>query len=275
MRTGLFFFVCTLLFACTKEESLEDGNKGGLLVRAVSKVGGDSTATLYGYDGRERLILYQTVSAFQGTSNATEYRFVRNSAGIIQQVVLKSTFFATVGLDSLVYILNYDPVRQRYTSRVAVYDLFGFSIRDSTAFAYDAAGRVIAEETFIDDGVSGGYGESVRTVYTYDGQGNIIKFTTSEYDAASGTYEPALETTLEYDAKVNPLQLSIEAFVIGNPSMTSAHNPTKIEQRDLTNGDTEQTTITYTYNNQNKPETATATVSSLGGVPLVFTYYYN
>lgn len=274
MKIGLWSFAAVLLFACTKERSLETGGNGGtLLVQSSSRLGSDSTVVQYRYDAEKRLIGYQTAAAFQGQNDQSSTTFTRNGQGIVQKVVFKSSLLLSVAIDSIPFNVSYDAARQRYTSRTGEYDLFGSIIKDSIAYTYDAGGRLIKEEEFIDDSQSGGYGEFSKTDYTYDAEGNVIKSVISDFDPVAGTYEAISETLYEYDANVNPLELTIEGFVVGNPSLISSHNVAKVTTTDLEDATSETVTYTYVYNFDKKPVSGTATINGSGGT-ITVTFIY-
>ncbi|MBD0366833.1 MAG: hypothetical protein ICV53_12110 [Flavisolibacter sp.] len=270
--------LCTLLLfliSCMKEKSLEgDGNRSPLLIRSVARIGSDSITNNYDYDGKRRLMHYHTISTFQGASDNFEIFFRRNTTGIIQQAVIRSSQFQTVGVDSLAFQMNYDAGKRRYTSRVATFTLFSNIYKDSIAYTYDASGNIIKSEEFIDDAISGGYQEFVKTEYTYGAQNSPVKANSFSFEPTTGKYEAVIETTYEYDSNINPLPLSIEAFVMENPQLISAHNATKISAKDLTNTSATQTTsYQFTYDRDKKPESAILTSSDIQGA-LTVTYIY-
>ena len=281
-KVFLAIAITIFLFSCKKEKSFNPagGTTGGgttatVLTKAVTKFGpNDSIIVFYGYDNQKRFISYKYDLVSSGNHYGGEYTFVRNAQGVVQKVIIKSDDLATSGLDSLVSIVHYNTSSSRYTSSVITLDENGSTVKDSTAFTYNAAGKMIQSEEFLDDGISGGYGEIAKTEYTYDAEGNIIKSKNYYFDDSTGTYVASDQDVYEYDTKVNPLVLGNEAFLLGDPSLVSTHNITKDTYTDLedaTNNDV--TTNVYTYNASNKPITGTVTVLS-EGVPYPATYTY-
>src|SRR5688500_7761059 len=130
MRSALLTAVITafISFSCKKERSFDPDVTGGsgntasgLLERTATKFGTDSIGTFYEYDNQKRLIVYKSGGNFLGSSVETEIRFVRNRQGIIQKSILKTDFFASMGIDSIVRNVYYDASRSRYFSMAAAY----------------------------------------------------------------------------------------------------------------------------------------------------------
>lgn len=60
--------------------------------------------------------------------------YVRNASGVIQQQIVKSNDLITLGVDSIITVVNYDAANSRYKSGVSVFSIFGLGIRDSIVF---------------------------------------------------------------------------------------------------------------------------------------------
>lgn len=270
-RTVIFCVLATILLAaCTKEKSIEGGVKQSLLMKMVAKLGTDSLVDAYGYDGSNRLISYSTSIHIQGNVLLSQATFERASSGVIQKVTLSSN----QSVNQIQYMLNYNTASSRYTSAITTNIVSGQTVKDSTAFTYDAAGKIMQKEEFYDDGFSAGYVEAYKTTYAYDGDGNVIKATEYEFDDATGTYNQSAETTYEYDTRVNPLRMAIEAYLVNEPERASPNNVTKNTYTDSTDPTQNETiNIAYTYNNDNKPNTASILYNSIG-MPFTTTYYY-
>jgi len=271
------------MVSCQKELSEQTGgtpsNPGGgntstgLLAKTVSKSGSDSTVLTFGYNSAKKLTSLNTTGISAGSAIDLTERFVRNSAGIITQTIMKSPTFAQYGIDSLVTNVHYNTSTARYTSRVTLIDLGIFSVLDSVALSYDASGKVIMEKDYVDDGSGGGYQEQSKTEYTYSGN-NLLSVKSSSYDVTTSTYDVDYTNTYTYDSKVSPLILGNDAFAIDYTDFFSANNITKIVvdvPSDPTQNQT--TTSTFTYNSSNKPATSTAVIT--GGQTFTSTYIYN
>ncbi|HZF64670.1 MAG TPA: hypothetical protein VEZ55_09300 [Chitinophagaceae bacterium] len=268
---------CVLLFACKKDKSAEPGGggnaAGGLLTKTVTKQGNDSISVAYGYDNQKRISSYSATGAISGTATTFDLKITRNGQGVIQRMVQKSNILTSIGIDSVVQTVYYDAARSRYTASANRYVSSLGEFRDSTSFTYNNAGRITGQEYFFDDGTTGGYIESEKTEYTYDANGNITREKMFVYDETTGTYDAYLETAYEYDTKVNPLNIGAEAFLLGDLSLASKNNRTKVTSTDLTDPDNNDvTTITYVYNTSDKPASAVLASSTGGNVQVTYTY---
>lgn len=287
MRTGITYvtFISALfLFSCKKEKSFDPNNPNGgsgggtvtptLLIKTVTKLpGNDSLRVFYTYDNQKRFISYKSEEYSSGSLVKGEVKFIRNTQGIVQKVVIKSDDLAGVGIDSIFYAVRYNTGTSRYTSSVLTFDDGTDIFRDSTAFTYNAAGKISLSEEFVDDG-TGTYEKYFKTEYTYNATGNVIKAKNYYFDDMAGSYVASDQDEYEYDAKVNPLILGNEAFLLGDPSLASPNNQTKDTYTDLedaTNNDL--ITTTFTYNTANKPATDILTIQS-ESIPYPTTYNY-
>lgn len=269
-RTIIFFVLAIGLFACTKEKSIEGGVKQSLLMKVVAKLGTDSLVDAYGYDGGNRLISYATSIHIQGNVLLSQATFERAGSGVIQ----KATLSSNQSVSQIQYTLNYNTANSRYTSAITTHMVSGQTIKDSIAFTYDAAGKIMQKEEFYDDGFSAGYVEDNKTVYTYDGDGNVIKATDYLFDETTGTYKQTAESVYEYDTRINPLRLTIEAFLVNEPERASPNNVIKMTYTDAADATQNETVSTaYTYNTDNKPNTASVLYKSIG-VPFAATFFY-
>ena len=280
MRKSLAIAVVSvvLLFSCKKERSFDpDDNPGGgpaagnLLARTVTKFGTDSIGTFYEYDAQKRLVIYKTGGSLLGSTIEAEIKLVRNSQGIIQKSILKTDFFASMGIDSIVRIVHTN-AQSGYSSMVAAY-FDGFDdVKDSTIFSYNTSGKINMVEYYYDDGT--GYQKDGKTEYTYDATGNVVKEKNYFFNTASNGYEAYDESVYEFDSKTNPIFLGNEGFVLGDIITISPNNQTKKTYTDLTdptqNG---VATSAYTYNLSNKPVSAAQNDQSFP-LPFVTTYYY-
>jgi len=267
---ALSAFTCVFLFSCKKEDDLSN-NSGGSnptrLVKMVTKSGSDSTVYNFTYNSSGKITAANLSGAESGQPIDLRVTYIRNASGIIQKQVLKSNEFAAVGIDSIVTIVNYDAGNNRYKNAVSVFSIFGFSIRDSIVFQYDASGKMITEIDYTDGG-GGTYDPSTKTEYSYSGN-NVLSEKFYSYGGAAFDLDET--DTYEYDAKTNPLQFASDAVVLNLVPFYSANNTTKTTVVASNPADNYITTETYTYNSSNRPATST---SVTGSETATTTYYY-
>ena len=271
------------LHACKKERSFDPdasgstggGTTGTLLAKAVTQLGDDdSLSVFYEYDNQKRLVSYRYDGVVDGDNFTGESKLIRNTQGIVEKVVVKSNDLSAVGIDSLVYAVNYNTGSSRYTSSVLTFNEAGFTIKDSTAYSYNASGKLSQSEEFLDDGVSGGYSKISKTEYSYDATGNVSRVKNYGYNESTSLYEAYDEDVYQYDTKVNPLIIGNEAFLLGDPLFASPNNVIKDTYTDFQDASyNDVVTNVYTYNTNNKPLTATITYQS-EGVPYPVAYTY-
>lgn len=278
---GCVAIMVLLLFSCKKEKSFDPNNPNGggggttssLLDKTVTQTGGgDSLVISYIYDNQKKFIGYSAEESDQGDLYHREEKFVRNTQGIVQKVVVKSYDLALLGIDSLFYVVHYNTGTSRYTSSVLTYDDGVDFFIDSTVFSYNSSGKIIGSEEFYDDG--SGYVKASKVEYTYGSSGNVTKEKAYSFDENTNSYVASYQDDYEYDSKVNPIILGNEAFLFGELSFASSNNETKDTFTDLEdpNGGDVYTT-TYTYNSSNKPLTDQLTAQS-DGIPYLTKYTY-
>ena len=269
MRLVLFICLITVfLFSCQKE--VDPGVIGPgtgsnqLLVRVGTRSGADTFATDYAYNSNSKIIREYTFGIVNGQQFTAERTFIRNGAGIITKIILKSNQLAQLGLDSIVSNIKYNSSIARYSATVISFSLLGFDISDSTVYTYDGSGKLSREESFNTSG-TGTYAPNDRTDYTYLANGNPATSKTYTFNPGTAKYELTIEYSFEYDSKLNPLKLGIDAIVFGNPGNDASNNIIKenfIDSTDPSNNET--TNITYTYNTANKPITSIALMTPAG-----------
>jgi hypothetical protein len=273
LLTAIVSVLCLALFSCQKEVkdifgSTAKNNSLGLLTRTVIKNGSDSTASDYIYNGSNKIIGINTATDTSGTITTTNEIIVRNSQGIIQKIIAKSSDLMQYGIDSVIYFINYDAASHHYSNRIFSFSVLGTTITDSSAFIYDASGKIVSEEDYLDDGF--GNTQNNKFDFTYTGS-NMTGM--KGYDITTGTAVLQITYVFEYDANPSPLVLGNEAFLLNNSfGWLSANNITKITTNLVGDPATHLTTYTYNYNTQNKP--STTNVISDGASLGVETYYY-
>lgn len=265
------------LTACQKEVSYENpdnlpgsgggNNVPGLLYRLVltDAAATDSSITNIVYDAAKRISLIST----EVSGDAETLSFVRNSAGIVTQFVIKNAY-TTANPNGLVVNVHYSTAESKYT--YCTYDLDipatpgnpAFSYRDSTVLSYDASGNLTSKLSYA---VVAGVGAApiARTDYTFTNN-NV----TSEkfYDlSAGGPGDLAYTMTYGYDDKVNALKLGVEAllldsyisaFASNSPMYFGSNNATLATFDNGDPADKSTLTSTYTYNTANMPAAGTA-----------------
>lgn len=275
-----FLLLSLCIISCQKEidsRTANNGggggsNNGGLFVKMVARSGTDSTVSNLGYNSSNKLISMTSNGVDGGMPFDLRQTFIRNSQGIITQIITKSSDFSQIGVDSAIARVNYNSASGRYTSRITGYSFLGLTIKDSVVFLYDANGKVITEEQFIDQGFGSGYEKMTKNEYTYTGN-NIATIKSSTYDMSTSSYDVQYTQTLTYDTKASPLILGNEAFAIGSPNWYSTNNTIKsvivVPNNPSAN---EIQDITYVYNSFNKPASATTVVQGGPTANLTFTY---
>jgi len=278
---SLSILTSIFLFSCQKEGDFSRVNGSGSgrvvtgtgtrLVKMVSKSGTDSSVNIYTYNSSGKLIGIATTGNDGGTPIDTKETFVRNTQGILQKEVIKDADLIQNGVDSLVIKIRYDATLTRYTGWTLIIDVGGTVLRDSAVLLYNAAGKVIIESGYSDNG-SGTYKPTSKSDFTYSGN-NIISKKASSYDL--GTYTEDFTITDEYDTKTAPLIFGNEAFVVEPNSIAPYYSSNNILKETVTypTDPTETLTISYIYNSSNKPATASFNIQPDNTIFAV-TYYY-
>jgi hypothetical protein len=278
LLTAVLGILCLSLFSCQKEVNPDGFNGGGnnnnnstgLLSKMVVKSGSDSTVASFTYNSSNKLIAVFQSGSDAGTVIDTRESFIRNSQGIITQIITKNAELLASGIDSVISKVSYGG--GRYTNRVSYIDFFGvFLFKDSAVFTYDGGGNIVTVEDLLD--VGAGYEPYIKTEYTYSGK-NIATVKTYSYDDTSSKYVEEYVETRTYDTKVSPLILGNEAFALNYNSWYSANNAIKsvtVSSTDPTLNGTQD--VTYTYNSSNKPISGATVIQ--GGTTASITFTYN
>jgi hypothetical protein len=268
-----------VLFSCQKEPSTEDpGNGGGggssngdLLVKMVSKTGSETLTTTFTYDANKKIINHKITGRQNGVDITDEYRFYRNSSGIIIRMVQVPPVVAGAGIDSVVSIVHHDGTK--YTSYVSEIGALGFSVLDSVAISYNGSGKPIRTDQFQSMPFSGGYTASGKDEYIYQGD-NLVQTDMYTYNAATLGFDLDGTSKSTFDNKAASLNLGAEGILF-NADAISANNIIKTDVNYIgVPVPNLLTTITYTYNASNRPSTAVATVAGPANMVQNITYYY-
>jgi hypothetical protein len=273
MRKLLFIFpfIAIVLFSCQKEvDFVNNGSTGGSgggtkLSRIVNKFGTDSFAINFLYNTNGKVIkIFQdgNISGFDFSDTLT---ITRNGAGIITSLFYINPEPPPAGYQEL-STLNYNSTTGRYNFAL----VNGGNYMDSTAYTYDASGKIIKAETFTRQIPGGIYGQVNKSEYTYSAAGgNVITEKFFVFDFAISAYEETDRVTSTHDNKVNPLILGNESILFGYADFTGSNNANYSKQEFLSPPSSPfEQTITYTYNSTGNPLTG---VSNLG---ITSKYYY-
>jgi hypothetical protein len=275
-----FFIILTglgslFLFSCQKEVTDTNMNGGGgggsvtgtLLVKMVVKSGSDSSVAEFSYNSN-KITSFKLSGVESGQDLDLRISYVRNTSGIIQKQTINSNNFVTIGIDSIVTIVNYDDANNRYKNAVSVFSFFGMPTRDSIVFQYDGAGRLASEIDYTDVGF--GYQPATKTEYSYI-VNNLLSEKIYYYDEANSNYDLIETYTYEYDSQINPLQFVSDAPILNLNPFFSANNIIKTTLASIDPADNYVSTETFTYNSSNRPSTST---SITGTETTTTTYYY-
>lgn len=255
MKPIFFLSIVILFISCQKEtgDVIPPPNEETLLRSAVTTFGSDSYSYSYSYGSSNELTKIDFTSQVGGVSKTDKISVFRNQ-GVIESFSYKSTAFAPLGLDSILYKVGYNSSEKIYTYTVGKYVAAGTPYSDSTAFIY-SAGNVIDIKTF-SSANGGAYNNLKQQVFTYN-SGNIVSNKSYTYDNATSQYVLKNEFVYEYDTKVNPLMIKDEGHVLGILELVSTNNSTKGTYTDKVDTDNNYIiTSEYTYNSKNKPSTS-------------------
>jgi hypothetical protein len=291
--TLVLLSVCSLLIiSCQKEAGFAadanngNGSGGGgatgdLLIRTENTSGSESSATAYTYDSNKKLINYKVTGTTQGIDIGNEFRYYRNSAGVITHYTQVSDLFSQIGLDSVTTRLNYNTTSSRYSSAISEIGAFGFNITDSTVFIYDATGKITGKDIYQGSvSINLPFELLSKQRYTYDSNGNVTQIDGYDYNTSTGTNDLLTSNKYTYDAKVNAFGAILifttanEAVVIGFPDWAAKNNVVKMIFEDIKEpSNTTTVTVDYTYNSANKPVTGKGTQMP-GSMALGAKYFY-
>jgi len=266
-------FSSLFLLSCRKESTLSGSGSGGgtegtRLVKLVNKAGQDSSVSEFSYTSSGKITSFKASGVESGQAIDLRISYIRNSSGIIQKQILKGNDFISIGIDSIVTIVNYDAANNRYKNAVSVFSAFRFNIRDSLVFNYDLTGKLITEIDYTDQG--SGYKPATKTEYGYTGT-NLLSEKFYLFNTITSGFTLKETDTYEHDDKKNPLQFASEAAVLNMNPFYSTNNITKATGIASDPADNFVSTETYTYNSSNRPATS---INVTGTDTSATTYYY-
>lgn len=216
--------------------------------KPLSKIdwgGGSSTSLSYDAEG----LLKERITLSPGIRN--EYRYEYNAAKKLSKVVTNVSGVSEYYYDEEGYLIRVDEINgvvSHYRYRL-VYD------------TQNRLSEIIQSEVKKD----GGLVQKHKTTYTFDAQGNLAKIQLFVYKAGNPQVAELFRTILyeNYDDKVN-----VDGFLEINPMLPFSlfkNNPGKVTRIDET-GFTPNSTFTYsyTYNDKNRPATASVKIEIVG-----------
>lgn len=263
-----------LLFSCKKSENGTPSIPpppvpSNLLVKIVSKSGSDSVITEYTYDANKRLVFEKKTSVTSGTLGYDNLKISRDNTGMISSIVEKADYLFNSGIDSLLTFFN--SFSGRYLYSVMVFHQGAVAVRDSVWYTYDGNGRHFRDQHF--QFISGNPSPQIfRQEYIYSSSGNIDSV--KQYDYNAGVYTLSYISAYNYDSKTNPLQLNNDAILLYHFSLLGTNNATKEEAIFIGNPSyNNSSTGVYTYRSDNRPATATRSLSPSGKI-FNDTYFY-
>ncbi len=210
--------------------------------------------TTYKYNASKRVINLKITGTDQGTPVSTEYRYYRNSSGIITYYSIIDADLLALGIDSI--RIDVHSSASKYTSYVTRLIVPGFILLDSSVFVYDGQGKIIREDLYESpSGTGNDYSSLSKANYSYTANGNISQFDYHEFDNTGAEVFWAM-TKVGYDSKTNPMLFDNEAFPVGHYEWVCPNNFVN-QQLSSSNGPSEDQTVTttYTYNSNNRPVT--------------------
>ena len=273
MRKTLFIFplIAVVLFSCQKEVNfLGTGSTGGggggtKLARIINKLGTDSFGINFLYNTNGKVIKIFQDGSISGFNFSDTLTITRNSTGIITSMFYINPEPPPAGYQEL-SILNYSSTSGRYNFAL----VNGGNYKDSTAYTYDASGKIIKTETFTRQIPGGIYQQVSKSEYTYSAAGvNVITEKSFVFDNAIPAYEETDRVTSAHDTKVNPLILGNESILFGYADFTGSNNISYAKHEFLSPPASPfENTITFTYNSAGNPLTG---ISTFG---ITTKYYY-
>jgi hypothetical protein len=279
----LFSLITVFLFSCQKEVNwITTGNNSGggsnttgiLLTKMVLKTGLDSMVYTYGYNASKKIIsMKQEGIDDQGDDVNNEYHYHRNASGMVTDYSIISPDLVFYGIDSITVIVHSNS--SRYTSYVINVNIPGYILLDSSSFVYNSSGKIIGEDLYESPSGDGSdYYLAEKVNYSYTTRGDLSSLEIHDFDQSGTETFTASTFNINYDSKVNPIYAGNEGFALGQLSWVSPNNVVSQQLQD-SNGsvDDQSVTFTYTYNNNDRPQTCVINVMPDNTVTNI-SYYY-
>jgi len=268
MRVKFIILLSSILWFSCKKANHGLPVSAPLLSRTVTILAADTLTTTLEYSGGKVTLMVASGTSGGKSVNANT-RFIRNTQGIIEKVIIKNpAYLTTFTSDSIVYEIHYSSTLNRYAN--IVNDLFfknGNKEHDSTYFSYDVQGYLVQATKLVNDGSTIKEGE--RNEFTYSGD-NLIRCKNYIFNSLY------LVQSNVYDNKINPMSFGKEWILIGSTrnnrrfEQSSSNNATTINYDQ--NGTASSTTMNYTYTSNNLPVKRTNT-SANGEIQTVIYFY--
>lgn len=263
----LFLLYAALLFllaSCQKEISAEPGSgtADSLLAKIITTDNGIQDSVVYTYNASRKLAAQTQSNAISWFLSSADLTITRASAGTI------SSYTTSDGTGTYSYTVG--TANSKYTYKKVTVDISpGVPATDSTAFQYDASGKINGSQNYILAPAAGipVYFQYGKSDFTYDASGNLSKIILYSIDTASLMIVKTGQFDFVYDTKTSPLNLSAEAIILDQFNFCGVNNSAKITYTDVADPSlNEMITFTYTYNAAGKPLTSSATFQSTGNI---------
>lgn len=297
---SLLCFTAWLISSCTKEASVEQeddpsvtdtsavnvntdtiplAENGGLLKRFVNRYEGeeDSMVVNFVYDNNNRITEIRGVNEGTATEDEGMYSFLetfqRNEKGLVNKMKLETYLYYSGYDDPQLhwtenFDLYYDDAASTYRYALTTGTAESYPISDSIAYDYGADGRIKTVAIYhLENNNTSLLGNKFE--YEYDTEGNITVCKASM--ARNSDREDWFTNRFEYDDKINPMNFGQEILLFGDimVSMPTVNNVTVCD--DVIHPE-DGYAVQYTYNNYNKP--VSATWRSNSGEKAILKYYY-
>lgn len=242
MKKTIYILSIMLLMLQSCSSGSSDNNNPlltGKLKRThtVSSDGQKNYYSNFFYDENGQLIEITTGNE-SGSQIIESWKFTRNSNGKI----VNSLFNDFTAPQQINYAYTLDNNQNYLTCSLTYTPL----TTNSTGIVYIYSGNKISQIN---------HSDGKKEKYTYDSNGNVIKVDTSTGNSSWVTY-----SNCTYDNKVNPIQLQLDDIAIdlinniGNNNITSVNTFNQPINYSCY--------YQYSYNSNNKPSTASATISN-------------
>lgn len=246
---NIFYYAFLLMIAVMSCKKQDQPDTAGTRLKMI-KIGKDSVLYQSFFYDQDKLI---SIKDSDNNGHLSAITLECNAGGKL--VIVKKTppnavhFFMEEGRDSLVY--DNDLIRKKISVNYSTASFI------TNAYAYDAAGRLIADTVY-------DYTKNEAmsyTSFTYDGNDNVVKLEFF-HKTGSGIYLSHSITTASYDSQINPwhnLNVPVYFISIGDNFLISRNNVKTITNSEYyTNG-----TLNYEYEYNSN------------GLPLKSAYGYN
>lgn len=265
-----------LISSCQKEIDWNQGNNssdGDLLIRAVqvTPATSDTNIITFQWDANKRLIQYRSNGKVNSIQTDILHRISRKADGKVDQIVSKTSLTAGF-IDSVIYKFYYNGTKLEYVIDTQ-FTIIG-ELRDSSAFAYNAGGRISVKDTYMD--IIGTLTHTTRETFTYDANGNLLADSVFTPDG-SGGFDLGSVAKNTYTTHKCMAQLGDESYMVISAENVSPNTP-NIKVVDATAGGGTTYTSTFTqfqYNSFDRPVQANLSVTPKPpGYDMKLTFFY-